>query len=58
MMSDWLLAIVPIAVPWAIYVEQRLAAAKAVEEKIDKIDLKVEKLVDHLIGKAGSGPQA
>ena len=36
---------------WAMYVERRLSKILAIKEQVDKVEIQVDKLVDHLITK-------
>ena len=49
MIETFLIASVPL-LGWAFWVERRLAAIQAIAEKLNSVDEKVERLVDHLLG--------
>lgn len=49
-MMDQLLAVIGIpSLGWAFYVERRLAALTAIESKVDKVDTKVDSLINYAI---------
>ena len=51
-MNEWLMAL---AIPfggWMLYVERRLTVLVSLKDQLNSVDSKVERLVDHLIGKA------
>lgn len=49
-MNEWVAwAGIPVA-GWVISVERRLASLGAIKEKVDDVDEKVDKIVDHLLG--------
>ena len=55
-MNEWVANLVIASagplIGWVIYVERRLSVLENINSKVETIDARVEKLVDHLIGQS------
>ena len=51
-MNEWLIALALPFGGWILYVERRLTELMVMKDQLVKVDSKIDRLVDHLIGQA------